>query len=148
MKRNANLLPLVGILIVVSMLTGCSASGPVFSRLPEIAPGKAMLVVFWEKGYNPFLRTVYIDDEKVGSLRYNGYSIIQTTPGPHDICLEHRPLLRCFGLEDRATVDLSAGEAVFVEYNAYPDRNKLRFDKYIHPESALHTLSSGLRLSE
>ena len=77
----------------VLFMTGCSASGPAFSRIEKSEPNKALVYVYVrDKALEWPIIDIYIDEVCRGRLLNNGYQVYSVDPGKRILTAKERTL--------------------------------------------------------
>ena len=86
---------LISYLAIVSLLTGCAASGPKYqeniAEQGDQSQSGARLVIFRTKEssqYSARAAAIKLDEQSSGGCDYGGYKILNATPGPHTLAVD------------------------------------------------------------
>lgn len=104
---------LITLLSAVLLMTGCAASGPVFTPAEKLDPNQSFVYIYRPDsligcGVTPH---IYIDEVKKGPLKNNGYLVCSAEPGKRMIeatSLGVKPLV--------IYLDIVAGSEYFVRW--------------------------------
>lgn len=96
MLKNKNIvltyLKLLGLILSLSLFTGCAATGQSFSGFQSISDKSAVIVIYRPDLFRAGGQSVKVsvDNKEVGVLRNAGWLSFPTTDGEHSITLDER----------------------------------------------------------
>lgn len=74
-------------LIIVTLISGCVASGPQFQKVQLEENGSSVVYFYrtFDKTFAGAKANFYVDDKKVIELLYKGYTYVQLSPGNYTV---------------------------------------------------------------
>ncbi|WP_445358579.1 DUF2846 domain-containing protein [Microbulbifer sp. ANSA005] len=100
----------------VILLSGCTATGPVFEKVAEPNGSKAIAYFFRQAAFygSGTCPDLVINDKEVGCLKNGGFFEVELDPGEHTVLFDKGTWEPNKAL--RAKITVQAGEVYFFEY--------------------------------
>lgn len=75
------------LILLVLQLTGCAATGPLFTARPALEPSTSEIVVYRPDAFarGGVTYRVSLDEKHVANLQNAGYAVFSTEPGTHEL---------------------------------------------------------------
>lgn len=115
---HMTLVKIIAISIVFWVLQGCSASGPIYSGIPEIKSDEGILYIYRPSTFLKFTTFpfVYVNGEELGALRNGGYIAKNLKEGKNKLEIKGQMFPGDWMLAPvEVDLDVKGGQATFVK---------------------------------